>query len=312
MKYNEVRPRKKGTPRKKSKKNIQFPSHLREVSIRYDYNAFNQRKNVVNTAVQSTWPSIVEYVGLSEYESKIYLTLVSLGAAGARRLSLSSDVPRTKVYGTLKKLIDYGLVIEVPGSPKNFIAADPRNAFSTLLELQHLQAKDFTKIMEQLGEEYDNAITMREPEIVNSWLLENGDQVLDKSLEFIRSTSKVLTIITDSDGLGVLFNHAGNELDELSEQEVSIKIYSPLDPKTSSVAREFSYVHEVYKKDIKAPLFVLNSDNSRYIVAKSLPRESKEFFEYGIFGVSPLLINIFDLLVSSSIGESLIAPILSV
>lgn len=45
------------------------------------------------------WPKIVEYVGLSEYESKVYLSLVKLGIAGARKLSLNCDVPRTKGYG---------------------------------------------------------------------------------------------------------------------------------------------------------------------------------------------------------------------
>jgi hypothetical protein len=45
------------------------------------------------------WPKIVEYIGLSEYESKVYLSLVNMGVSGARKLSLNCDVPRTKVYG---------------------------------------------------------------------------------------------------------------------------------------------------------------------------------------------------------------------
>jgi len=61
--------------------------------------------------ILSIWPKIVEYTGLSEYEAKVYLSLVGLGNSGARKLSLFCDVPRTKVYGTLKRLIDYGLVV---------------------------------------------------------------------------------------------------------------------------------------------------------------------------------------------------------
>jgi len=48
--------------------------------------------------IRSIWPKIVEYTGFSEYESKVYLSLLSLGNAGARKLSLHCDVPRTKVY----------------------------------------------------------------------------------------------------------------------------------------------------------------------------------------------------------------------
>jgi hypothetical protein len=48
----------------------------------------------------SIWPKIVEYIGLSEYEPKVYLSLINLGTAGARKLSLNCDVPRTKTSTT--------------------------------------------------------------------------------------------------------------------------------------------------------------------------------------------------------------------
>ena len=66
----------------------------------------------------SLWPRLVEYTGLSEYEAKVYLCLVGLGYSSARKLSRFCDVPRTKIYDTLKKFIDTGLVVEIPGSPK--------------------------------------------------------------------------------------------------------------------------------------------------------------------------------------------------
>lgn len=71
------------------------------------------------------WPKMVEYAGLSEYEAKVYLSLIGLGCSGARKLSISCNVSRTKVYGTLKKLIDYGIVVEIPGVPKFFAPASP-------------------------------------------------------------------------------------------------------------------------------------------------------------------------------------------
>jgi len=45
------------------------------------------------------WPKMVEYAGLSEYESKVYLSLLGLGCSGARKLSITCNVPRTKVHG---------------------------------------------------------------------------------------------------------------------------------------------------------------------------------------------------------------------
>lgn len=83
--------------------------------------------------VISLWPRLVEYTGLSEYEAKVYLCLVGLGHSSARKVSRFCDVTRTKIYDTLKKLIDAGLVIEIPGSPKRFVSIAPEDALSAFL-----------------------------------------------------------------------------------------------------------------------------------------------------------------------------------
>ena len=307
----KIDPRRKGARIEKKKSSPRKGNNsLREVSLHYNGEIKNP-KSEINPSMQSIWPSIVEYVGLSEYEAKIYLGLVSLGAAGARRLSLNCDVPRTKVYGTLKKLIDYGLVVEVPGSPKKFMATDPRVAFSTLLELQKLQAQDFSDLMTKVGEEYDHAVNKREPEVIHSWLIEDSDDVLEKCIEFIRNTSKVLTITTDPNGLETLFNSVGNDLDNLASQGASIRIFSPLDPETNSLAREMNYVHDVKMKVITSPLMLINSDNSKYMIAKTMPRESDRLFKFGVFGESPDLMDLIDLLVSISDNETIRLPITS-
>ena len=54
------------------------------------------------------WQRLCEYLGLSEYEAKTYISLIREGPSTARRLSMISNVPRTKIYGTLKKLIEKG------------------------------------------------------------------------------------------------------------------------------------------------------------------------------------------------------------
>lgn len=114
LKYNEKRPRSKGVTRKKkdkvtterNTKNKRPETGRTELQGRSNnkrrgYGSVKDKKDIL-----SLWPKIVEYIGLSEYESKVYLSLINLGTAGARKLSINCDVPRTKVYGTLKKLIE--------------------------------------------------------------------------------------------------------------------------------------------------------------------------------------------------------------
>ncbi|OYT44170.1 hypothetical protein B6U84_04675, partial [Candidatus Bathyarchaeota archaeon ex4484_40] len=70
---------------------------------------------------RTLWQRLYEDIGLSEYEARAYISLLENGPSTARRLSMISGIPRTKIYGTLKKLIERDLVIEIPGNPKMFL-----------------------------------------------------------------------------------------------------------------------------------------------------------------------------------------------
>ncbi|RLI44360.1 hypothetical protein DRO64_04115 [Candidatus Bathyarchaeota archaeon] len=48
--------------------------------------------------VEALWRRLSEYLGLSEYEAILYVPLIEIGQATARKLSVFSGVPRTKVY----------------------------------------------------------------------------------------------------------------------------------------------------------------------------------------------------------------------
>ena len=62
----------------------------------------------------SLWQKLCEYTDLSEYEAKVYASLTEEGHSTARRLSMLCGVPRTKMYDTLRRLIERELVTEVP------------------------------------------------------------------------------------------------------------------------------------------------------------------------------------------------------
>ncbi|MDO5845681.1 MAG: helix-turn-helix domain-containing protein [Methanocorpusculum sp.] len=53
----------------------------------------------------------LQELGLSEYESKVYLTLSILKVATAKSLDTICGVPRTRIYPTLKSLADKGFIL---------------------------------------------------------------------------------------------------------------------------------------------------------------------------------------------------------
>ncbi|HMK47199.1 MAG TPA: helix-turn-helix domain-containing protein [Methanocella sp.] len=64
-------------------------------------------------------------MGLTEYDSKVYLTLVSKSPLAATDISREADVPMSKIYGVLSRLENGGWISVVPERPKQYRALDP-------------------------------------------------------------------------------------------------------------------------------------------------------------------------------------------
>jgi len=229
------------------------------------------------------WPKIVNYTGLSEYESKVYLSLLVLGSSGARKLSLHCRVPRTKVYGTLRKLIDNGLVVEIPGSPKIFTPSNPGDSFEALLDEYWIKAQDFDAVLQALTKTHEMKRDDARPRKKIVWYIEEEGETKRKCLEMIGRSQRSLSILTNEDGLGLLFNSAHRLLDEINDRGIRVTLHSPLDPRTSSLARELSYVVQINKVDFAAPVLFINSDDEQFLLARIASQEGTDLFEDSIF-----------------------------
>ena len=246
--------------------------------------------------ILTVWPKIVEYAGLSEYEAKVYLSLLGLGSSGARRLSLHCHVPRTKVYGTLKKLIDYGLVVEIPGVPKSFTPASPEDAFSAVLNIVEKKATDFSDIVKTLTATHETVKNESSPQQKMVWYLDEDDDIMSKCHEILSQSEESVCILTTADGLSLLFNSAPKLLDQLQEQGVDITLYSPLDPAKSPLARELAYLFVVEKVEIATPILFINSDNKRFTIAELTDNIREKPMKSAIFSDDPVLLSLISLL----------------
>jgi sugar-specific transcriptional regulator TrmB len=76
----------------------------------------------------------LQKLGLTEYEAKAYIALLQEGTATGTLISKKSLVPQGKIYETLRKLIDKGLVLEKPTDPKQFQAIPAEHALKRWVE----------------------------------------------------------------------------------------------------------------------------------------------------------------------------------
>jgi sugar-specific transcriptional regulator TrmB len=107
-------------------------------------------------------------LGLSEYESRAYRSLLQTGATTAKELSRSSDVPMGRIYDVLNSLETHSLIrTQAASRPKKYVAVEPETALDRLLaekkaELEE-QATQYESIVDDLEDQLDAATPVEEP-----------------------------------------------------------------------------------------------------------------------------------------------------
>jgi len=95
----------------------------------------------------------LQRIGLTEYEAKVYLSLLTNHVNSAAKLSEKSGVPRTKIYQVLESLERKGWIRIYSGIPLLFRAVDPGDVFEKIKKnygefLQSIQATLDREVME--------------------------------------------------------------------------------------------------------------------------------------------------------------------
>ncbi len=82
---------------------------------------------------------ILRKLGLSPYESKCYMVLVSRGNLGGKEIAKLSGVPPTSVYKNLESLKERGLIVVLQKDPMVYQAIEPSVALKEFIEKENLE-----------------------------------------------------------------------------------------------------------------------------------------------------------------------------
>lgn len=94
---------------------------------------------------------ILDRFGMSEYESRVYSTMVTIGPTKAGIISKESKVPQSKIYEVLDQLIEKQLVEFLGGRPKEFRAIPPQFALRTLIQNREKSVAELRNLVTQLN-----------------------------------------------------------------------------------------------------------------------------------------------------------------
>lgn len=133
-------------------------------------------------------------IGLTDYETKIYLTLVEYGRLNAKEISEFSKVPKTAVYPNLKSLIKKGLIQKIEAEVSYYTPQETKSSINTHIknkinELNRLNSE----AIQELSEIKRQKQIVKEPEIVDASV--GGEASSQLILRMISDTKKTLYIL---------------------------------------------------------------------------------------------------------------------
>ncbi len=140
-------------------------------------------------------PGSLEEFGLSKYEARAYLTMIGKGSLAASEIAYYSNLPRTKIYQTLKKLEKKRLAVVSKQKPLICSAIPPEEAFAELVSLHERRVKNMKKIIEHLQKLNDEGQRPRGSEEKRYFILD-ANSALEKIGDLIaRSRSSILATL---------------------------------------------------------------------------------------------------------------------
>ena len=167
----------------------------------------------------------LEEFGLSKYEAQAYVTLITKGTISAGELAYYSNLPRTKVYPILLKLVKKKLAIISKSKPIMCTGIAPEDAFDEIVQEQINKVNAMNSLVTKLKQVSEDSKKARGSEEKRYFHL--TPNYVFKQLETMIDASKTsIHAIIDSWGLS-LFSQCKNLLVHAVRKNIDVKIIIP-------------------------------------------------------------------------------------
>ncbi len=213
--------------------------------------------------------------GLTEYEARVYLTLIVKGGLEASKVSRYADIPRPHTYSVLKALQMRGLVTVIPEAVNRYRAVPLDEGMDLLMEEQERQLS----ILKQAREELLSEIKPREAIPANHQsvvLLYYGRQNVYKLVdEMFGRCRRECDIMTTANGIVRFYKYFSDKASEFRNKDVRVRFIAPVTPQVRDIALKLSSLVELRHIDRLPYIRVVLIDESEVLFAEFIEDDFK-------------------------------------
>jgi sugar-specific transcriptional regulator TrmB len=148
-------------------------------------------------------PGSLEEFGLSKYEARAYLTMIGKGSLAVSEIAYYANLPRTKVYQTIKKLEKKKLAVISKQKPLICSAIPPEEAFTEIVNIHDSRVKTMRKIVNSLQKINEESQRPKGSEERRYFILD-ANSTLEKIGSLIAESRSSLVASLDAWGLRLI------------------------------------------------------------------------------------------------------------
>jgi sugar-specific transcriptional regulator TrmB len=222
----------------------------------------------------------LEEFGLSKYEAKAYVTLISKGTISASELAYYSDLPRTKIYPTLLKLENKKLAIISKSKPIMCTAIAPEDAFDSIIHEQINKVNAMNTLVSKLkkaSEESRKSLGSEE----KRYFQIAANNVLNQLKTMIEGSKSSIQIAVDQWGLGLLAD-CKEPLLSVTRRNLDVKLIIPTSHIGSEAYRAIPDGIKIRASDIVQNCFIF--DETELLIVSNENGKGANFSSTEILG----------------------------
>ncbi|MFM8658536.1 MAG: TrmB family transcriptional regulator [Candidatus Nitrosotenuis sp.] len=168
----------------------------------------------------------LEEFGLSQYEARAYVTLITKGTISASDVAFYAELPRTKVYPVLLKLQQKKLAIISKSKPVMCTAIAPEDAFDEIVHEQIGKVEAMNTLVTKMKKISEDSKKARGAEEKRYFHI-NANYVPDRMRTMIDGSKTSIHITADSWGLSILAE-CKEELLSVLRRNLDVRLIVPV------------------------------------------------------------------------------------
>jgi len=168
----------------------------------------------------------LEEFGLSQYEARAYVTLITKGTISASDVAFYAELPRTKVYPVLLKLQQKKLAIISKSKPVMCTAIAPEDAFDEIVHEQINKVDAMNTLVSKMKKISEDSKKARGAEEKRYFHI-NANYVPDRMRTMIDGAKTSIHITADSWGLSILAE-CKEELLSVLRRDLDVRLIVPV------------------------------------------------------------------------------------